>query len=221
MLEAIKPWEYAFERPSRVRAWPCVEPLIGHPNYRWFLARQTQTASLKRALLSPTLIIAFCLSIAVCTVLVYFRGAFAHLGSWGYLGAFIVELTNSAIPLIPLPVQAYTIGMSIVLNPMLIGLAGGIGAGLGEITSYMLGARTGRVIHGGRIYRRLLSIARRWCGPSLFTLAILPGPFEIMSLWAGATRYPVWRFLLLVVAGKIIKVTGFALAGYYGINWLL
>ena len=38
---------------------------------------------------------------------------------------------------------------------------------------------------------------------------------------AGATKYPLHRFLLLVTAGKILKVTGIALLGYYGLSAIM
>ena len=37
----------------------------------------------------------------------------------------------------------------------------------------------------------------------------------------GALKYPTHKFLLYVLVGKTIKVTGIALAGYYGATWLL
>ena len=69
-------------------------------------------------------------------------------------------------------------------------------------------------------YSRSLGFIRRWVGPSVFTFALIPGPFMITSLWAGAVHYPLWRFLLFVTAGKMIKLTGFAFVGYYSIPWL-
>ena len=34
-------------------------------------------------------------------------------------------------------------------------------------------------------------------------------------------KYPLHRFLLLVTAGKILKVTGIALLGYYGLSAIM
>ncbi len=36
-----------------------------------------------------------------------------------------------------------------------------------------------------------------------------------------AARYPVWKFLSLVTAGKVIKVTMIAGAGYYSVPHLM
>jgi membrane protein YqaA with SNARE-associated domain len=48
-------------------------------------------------------------------------------------------------------------------------------------------------------------------------MAALPLPFDVVGLSAGITRYPVWRFLVYVALGKIVKVTYVATADGYGI----
>ena len=103
----------------------------------------------------------------------------------------------------------------------LLGLAGGIGAALGELTGYFLGARGRRVVEGWSLYARLVAVTSRWTGPMLLVLAALPIPFDLAGVWAGTTRYPLSRFLLFVTPGKIIKVTLVGLAGYYSVGWLL
>lgn len=60
-----------------------------------------------------------------------------------------------------------------------------------------------------------------WTGAILVGFAVLPIPFDVAGIWAGTTRYPLWRFLVFVMAGKFVKVAAVALAGYYGIRWFL
>ena len=98
----------------------------------------------------------------------------------------------------------------------LIGLVCGIATALVELTGYMLGTRT----QAGYPYGRLLAHLRRWGDPCLFTFAILPGPFTVVSMWAGTVRYPIWRFILCVTAGKVTKLTAIAFVGYYSFPWL-
>ena len=148
-------------------------------------------------LLNPATLPALCLTILVFAALLYWRVPLDRLGHSGYLG-------------IVLP-----------------GLVLGVGTTLVGLTAYILGIRngqpigTGQVIQGGRLYQRFQASTRRWIGPSLFTFAILPGPLTMVSLWAGTTRYPLWRFLLCVTAGNAIKVTGLTLVGYQSLSWLL
>ena len=161
------------------------------------------------------------LSALVVLTLLHFREPMAQLGSWGYLGAFLAEMGNSAAVVVPTPGPAYTFTMGASLNPFHLGLIGGVGAALGEVTGYILGVRGRRVLERGRIYRRVTALTKRWTGVTLAIIAILPFPFEVVGVWAGATRYSLWRFLVFVAMGKVVRVTGIALAGYYGIGWLI
>ena len=142
-------------------------------------------------------------------------------GSWGYLGVFLAELANSAVILVPTPGPAYAFAMGVTLDPLSLGLIGGVAAPLGELTGYMLGARGRHVVEGGRRYERFKALTMRWTGGALFTFALMPIPFDVAGVWAGAMRYPLWRFLVFVTPGKVLKVTSMALAGSYSVDWLL
>jgi len=54
---------------------------------------------------------------------------------------------------------------------------------------------------------------------TVFVLALVPNPlFDIGGIIAGASRMPVWKFLLSCMAGKVLKNILFALLGSYGIG---
>ena len=154
-------------------------------------------------------------------VLIYSADSMIRIGNLGYLGIFFVQMMNSATILLPAPGHAFTFTIANSLNPLIIGVIGGLGAGIGELTGYLLGASGRHVLTSGRWYARFDTIANRWALPAIFTIAALPLPFDIAGVWAGAARYPVWKFLALVTAGKIIKVTLIAGAGYYSVPYLL
>ena len=160
-------------------------------------------------------------SFLVVAVMLHYREPLARLGSWGYLGAFLAESANSALILVPTASSAYTFAMGVSLNPFLLGLIGGIGAGLGELTGYLLGSRGRVILEDGPLAARLRRVTNRWMGPAIVAAALLPVPFDVAGLWAGASRYPVLRFLLLVTTCKVIKMTVVALAGYYSITGLI
>ena len=166
------------------------------------------------------------LGIAILTVLlaitlVYYRDSLAHLGTWGYAGILFTELCNSVVIIIPTPSPAYAFSMGAVLNPLLLGLIGGTGAALGELTGYYLGVKGRRVVEGGHLYQRFQALSSgRWMGTALFVFALMPVPFDIAGIWAGSTRYPLFRFFAFVAPGKVIKVTVIAGSGYYGMAWL-
>lgn len=180
------------------------------------------TASRRPRGLSPSILltglVAVGFSLLVVFALLHFREALAHLGPWSYLGVFLAEMGNSAVIVIPTPGPAYTFAMGVTLNPFILGLIGGIGAALGELTGYVLGAKGRRILEGGRLYDRFRTMTTRWMGGALFAFALVPVPFDVAGLWAGTVRYPVWRFMLYVIPGKVVKVTGIALAGHYGMG---
>ena len=163
---------------------------------------------------------AISLSVLFVSGLIYFREALTSIGNWGYLSVFFVELANSSTVFVPTPGQAFTFSMGHTLNPLYLGAIGGIGSAIGEFTGYALGARTGNRIKCGRLFRRLETLTNNWGGLYLFLLAIIPGPFEIAGVWAGAVHYSKIRFFLYVFLGKTLKVTGFALAGYFSMSKL-
>lgn len=163
----------------------------------------------------------FGFSTAVLFVLIYSADVMTRIGNWGYLGIFFVQMMNSVTILLPAPGHAYTFTIANSLNPLIIGVIGGLGAGIGELTGYLLGASGRHVLTSGRWYARFDTIANRWASPAIFTIAALPLPFDVAGVWAGAARYPVWKFLALVTAGKVIKVTLIAGAGYYSVPYLL
>ena len=154
-------------------------------------------------------------------VLIYLIDSVIRIGNWGYLGIFFVQMMNSATILLPAPGHVFTFTIANSLNPLIIGVIGGLGAGIGELTGYLLGASGRHVLTSGRWYAGFDTIANRWASPAIFTIAALPLPFDVAGVWAGAARYPVWKFLALVTAGKVIKVTLIAGAGYYSVPYLL
>lgn len=172
-----------------------------------------------------TLLLTFIGVIAMSALVIFamlaLRETLVRIGSWGYLGSFLAELGNSAVILVPTPGPAYTFAMGGTLNPLALGIVGGIGATLGELAGYFLGLSGRRVLVHGQLYRRVSAFTARWMGIVLVGFAVLPVPFDVAGIWAGSTRYPLWRFLALVAIGKVVKVTAVAFAGYYGMRWLI
>ena len=210
MLEAVA------QRPAPSQQPPAAEDAGGR---RFPHQAEKRWLSLRSMDLFLPAVIALALSALMAFALLHFREPLAGLGHWGYFGTFLAELGNSATVIVPTPGPAYTFVMGVTLNPLLLGLVGGLAAALGELTGYSLGVRGRRILEGGRLYKRFKAMASRWTGPALLSFALLPLPFDVAGIWAGSVRYPLPRFLVYVAAGKVIKVTGVAIAGYYGINW--
>ena len=140
-----------------------------------------------------------------------------ELQSANYVGLFLISLISSATLFLPTSGGAAVLVAAVVLNPVLVGLVSGIGSGLGEITGYALGYAGQAKLQQGRLYQRLHRHMRRRAGLIIFLVAVTPNPFmDLAGIAAGTICYPVRRFLLLTITGKIIKTTGLALAASLG-----
>lgn len=146
------------------------------------------------------------------------------LGAYGYVGAFIISILGGATVLIPVPSLITVFALGGILNPFLVGLAGGLGEPIGELTGYMAG-HGGRVAFTGRhgaIYSRIENWMKKEGTLTILISASLINPFfDLVGFAAGAMRYPLWKFLSVCAVGKIIKCTYVALAGAWGFRVFL
>lgn len=152
----------------------------------------------------------------------YYRDHLQELRRYGYAAVFLVGLISNATLVLPVPGLAVSSVMGGVFNPWLVGLVGGLGQALGELTGYMAGYSGQTLVDENPTYQRLKRWMHRYGTPTVFVLAIIPNPvFDLAGIAAGVLRLPLWQFLLSCAAGKVIKNIIFALAGFYGIEALL
>jgi membrane protein YqaA with SNARE-associated domain len=150
---------------------------------------------------------------------VYFRDRLQELKQYGYAAVFLVGLVSNATLILPVPGLAVSSVMGGVFNPWIVGLVGGVGQALGELTGYMAGYSGQTLVDENPIYDRLTRWMQRYGVVTIFVLALIPNPiFDLGGMAAGTLRFPLWKFLVSSIAGKVIKNIGFALAGYYGIE---
>jgi membrane protein YqaA with SNARE-associated domain len=151
----------------------------------------------------------------------YFRDRLQELKPYGYAAVFLVGLVSNATLILPVPGLAISSVMGGVLNPWIVGLVGGVGQALGELTGYMAGYSGQTWVDENPTYNRLTQWMQQYGVLVIFVLAIVPNPiFDLGGIVAGALRLPLWKFLMSCTAGKVIKNIIFALAGYYGIEAL-
>ena len=158
-------------------------------------------------------------TVLAAVVLLRAQEAIAGLGDWGYAGAFVAMLVNNATIILPAVGQLIVAGLSASLNPVLLGVVGGVGGTIGELTGYVLGVMGRRIVSAENLDRRLRRIPERLFGPTLFVFAVTPLPFDVAGIVAGTMRYPVGWFLLWVGAGKILNTIAIAVAARYTIAW--
>ena len=163
------------------------------------------------------LLAAALLTVILVTVLVQKPTNFdEYLKSSGYVGVFLMALIGSASPIWPLPGSwAVFIAAGLGLNPIILGLLGGLGEAIGELTGYTAGFGGQVALQRFKRYKQIEGWMRRWGGPTIFVVSAIPNVFiKAATIAAGGLRYPIWKFFLFCWAGKTVKSLAFAFAGY-------
>ncbi len=159
-----------------------------------------------------------------------------RLEGFGYAGVFLANLASTATVFIPVPGltaagQALIITQAKHLNPIAVGLLGGTGMALGEVTAYAAGAAGSEAVESGTLkpperFRPAIEklvhgvdwLMDRYGFGTLLVLSAIPNPlFEVAGLTAGASRMNFWRFMVAVLIGKNIR--GLLLA-FVTVPWL-
>jgi membrane protein YqaA with SNARE-associated domain len=144
-----------------------------------------------------------------------------RLGSYGYLGVFVLTLLASASILIPSPALAAALLAGSTLNPWLVGLLSGVAAGVGESTGYLAGYGGSSLAVNSRFYPRIEGWVRKWGALTIFCLAALPSPLiDLAGIAAGTLRLPFRVYLVACVLGKVLRFTAVAWLGRLSLPYL-
>jgi membrane protein YqaA with SNARE-associated domain len=149
--------------------------------------------------------------------------------SIGYPSAFLLGLIGAASIVVPVPTTVALLGMAVsrFFDPALLGLAFGVGAAIGQLTSYVVGYASSGVV-GEKNKRRLnalLKIFNRYGMIVVFLFALTPLPDSLLFIPIGLVHYSLWKVFLAGLAGKIsmsliITHVGGALRGALMENWV-
>lgn len=161
-------------------------------------------------------------------------------GQLGYGGVFLANLASTGTLFVPVPgltaaAQALIPSSAQTLSPFWVGVLGGLGMAIGEVTAYVAGMAASLIAKEEDIKppSRLKPIIDRILGwvnwlmsrygmPTLFTLSLVPNPlFEVAGWTAGGTRYPFWKFMASVTPGKICRGLLLAYVGSNVFDWFL
>ena len=161
------------------------------------------------------------LSIIIVVAMTFFRQTIAQLGSWGYAGAFVVNAISSATVVLPAPGGAIVLLMAADYHPLPLGIAAGLGGTLGSLTAYVVGAQARPAFQKRRLYRPAYRLMHRFGYIILFVLTLPPvSPGDFGGILAGATRYPVRKFLLAVGLASVIKMVAMTYGAAMALTWL-
>jgi membrane protein DedA with SNARE-associated domain len=194
--------------------------------YLWLMAHAPKT--MRGRIIAATVLFLVVLAPSLALLYVSISAGRAETQSWfgqlGYAGVFLANLASTATLFIPVPgltaaAQALIASSGSSLNPFWVGVCGGLGMALGEITAYVAGMAASLIAAEeeiraprrlqpliDRVTRRVDWLMDHFGMPTLFTLSVIPNPlFEVAGWTAGATRYPFWRFMAAVTPGKITR----------------
>lgn len=139
------------------------------------------------------------------------------LATTAYLVVFVTTLVSNASIIVPVPFfVAIMIAAASKWNPVLIALTASSAGTLGEITGYYAGYLGKKIIitEATPGYEKLVAWMKRHGMLAVFLLSLQPIlPFDIAGLISGASRIPLWKFVLPCWAGKFPK---YLLGCYFG-----
>ena len=143
--------------------------------------------------------------------------------TYGYAGAFLTGFLSSFTLFIPSPAFVVIFLLGAKLNPLLLGISAGFGSAIGEMVSYFAGY--GVTIIAKKYRKKILDIEKSFhkYKPTvvIFIFAATPLPFDLVGIFCGVIRYDKKKFFIATLAGKLVKFTFIAYAGFYGIPWVV
>lgn len=155
----------------------------------------------------------------------FYGQLFSFLQAYGYVGAFLIAVIGSLIPFLPVPYLLPIVLMSKTLDPLILGIAAGVGGALGKMTSYALG-RFGRRLLSDERRRKMNSLGNaigKYGALAVFLFALTPLPDDIIYIPVGLTGLGLLKFMIANMLGKIVLSWIVAYAGrlYFDVAGLL
>ena len=170
-------------------------------------------------------IVALIFVIAITVYIIYMPEEQAEqLESYGYIGIFLISILANATVIIPAPGLVIVFSMGAKFAPLLVGIAAGLGATIGELSGYLAGFSGQAVIEDQKRYDQLVGWMQKNGPLTIAVLAFIPNPlFDLAGMIAGALKMNVFRFLFFAFIGKVLKMILFAYAGAGILNapWLV
>jgi membrane protein YqaA with SNARE-associated domain len=126
-----------------------------------------------------------------------------------YLVVFVTTLVSNASIFVPVAIHIFVmIAVASTWDPLVTAFVASVGGTLGEITGYYAGYLGKRIAIPENTpgYSRLVDWMKRNGPWAIFVISLQPIlPFDVAGLLAGASRMPLWKFLLPCWAGKFPK----------------
>lgn len=128
---------------------------------------------------------------------------------YGYLGVFLISLFGAMSIFVPIPytVVIFILGGLPSFDPLLIAVAAGTGAAIGEFSGYLIGVGGSKVI-SGRYKKRidfLTKLFKKYGSIAIFVFALTPLPDDLLFIPLGIMRYSLLRAFIPAILGKFFS----------------
>lgn len=137
--------------------------------------------------------------------------------NYGYTGAFFISIFGNFTVFFPVPYIITIYAFGATLNPLLLGIACGVGATIGEFSAYLIG-RGGRRVLDDRYGKQLETakkLVQNYGMTIIFLFAVLPLPDDLILIPLGMLRYNLKKAIVAMFLGKLVMCTAVAYAGRY------
>ncbi len=165
-------------------------------------------------------------TILMAVGIVVYKDEVKELQNYGYLGAFFISILGGATIIVPVPMLAIVFALGAVMPmPWLVAIVAALGELIGALTIYATGRGAGHAISKSqtgwiqRWYDKLLNLMKRRGAITLFAVTSVVNPFFYPAAFAaGALKYGIRKYIIVVLAGKLVKSFTVVYAGYFGLK---
>src|SRR3989344_1123161 len=160
------------------------------------------------------LILSFVLSIGVFVL----RDNFKEATNLGLLGIFLINLASTSTFFVSGPAFLTVIAGGSIYPPLLVALIASIGTALGDTLSFFFGYSTRHIalkkFEEKLWFKVLEDVFKAYGGIMIFFFSLIPNPFfDGMALIAGAFKYDIKKYLVIVLVARFLRFTVLAQIG--------
>lgn len=152
-------------------------------------------------------------ALGLSVIIFVFRDKFVNLQGYGYAGLFLLSVLGNATIVLPVPVVLTAFLGGGIFNPFWVGVVVSLGATVGELTGYLAGT-SGRDVIESKKFLKIKGWMHKYGLWTIFALAAVPNPaFDLAGIVAGATKIPVYKYIIVVFFGKLVKFLSISYLG--------
>ncbi|MFX1312699.1 MAG: VTT domain-containing protein [Promethearchaeota archaeon] len=125
-----------------------------------------------------------------------------------YIGVFVISIFGNFTIIFPVPYVIALIVISAIIstvNPIMLGLFGALGASIGEVSAWLIGRGSQKIIGDSENIERMKKyIDLGWAPLIIFIFAATPLPDDAFLIVLGIAKYSIIKTLIFTFIGKFV-----------------